>query len=137
MDRKRLGDYGEKIACSYLAKKGYEILERNYFKELSNLVKGEIDIIVKKKKTICFVEVKTIKDNQDKFLNSVNSGFFNPEDKVDFEKQKQLLKFAEIWLGENNIFLESNWQIDVVSVRVNLETQKAKIKHFENIVSKK
>ena len=42
MDKKRLGDYGERIACYYLEKKGYKVLERNYIKEWSGIEKGEI-----------------------------------------------------------------------------------------------
>ena len=36
------GDWGEALALSYLAKKGYEILERNY-----RTRHGEIDLIVR------------------------------------------------------------------------------------------
>ncbi len=127
MDRKQLGKFGENIACYYLKNKGYKILERNYIKEQSALLKGEIDIIAEQNKTIYFIEVKT--------LNSATSGFFNPEDKVDFQKRKKLINLAQIWLSEKQISLDSKWQIDAVSVKVDLISKKAKIKHFKNIVA--
>ena len=48
------GDYGEDLACKYLNKLGYKILERNY-----RIRGGEIDIVAKDKEYLTFVEVKT------------------------------------------------------------------------------
>lgn len=48
------GNYGEEIACKYLQKLGYKILERNY-----RIRGGEIDIVAKDKDALVFVEVKT------------------------------------------------------------------------------
>lgn len=48
-----LGREGEALACQFLQKKGYEIIERNY-----RFRKSEIDIIVKDGTTLVFVEVK-------------------------------------------------------------------------------
>lgn len=126
MNSKKLGDYGERIACYYLEGKSYKILERNYVKEWSGAAKGEIDIIVKKEGFISFVEVKTL---------SYKDSVFLPEDQVDFQKQKKLIKLAQNWLIENKIPLDTKWQIDVISIKVNLDTKKAKIKHFKNAIS--
>lgn len=49
-----IGNQGEKLACQYLQKMGYQILERNY-----RIRGGEIDIVGKDKETLVFVEVKT------------------------------------------------------------------------------
>ena len=57
MNNRELGNKGEDLACEYLIKNGYEILERN--KHFSKLC--EIDIIAKYKNKIVFVEVKTRK----------------------------------------------------------------------------
>ena len=48
------GNYGEDLACKYLRKIGYDILERNY-----RIRGGEIDIIARDKEFLVFVEVKT------------------------------------------------------------------------------
>jgi len=125
MDTKKLGIFGERIACYYLEKKGYKILDKNYVKELSAVSKGEIDIVARKEDIITFVEVKTL-SNKD--------SVFNPEDRVDFQKQKQLVKLAQIWLSGKKMPLDSKWQIDVVSIRVDFNSKKAKIRHFKNAV---
>jgi putative endonuclease len=125
MDSKQLGDVGEKIASQYLKEKNYQILGRNYSpKWISGPIRGEIDIISKKEDMISFIEVKTLIDGQ---------GFF-PEDKVNFAKQKKILKTAENWLMEKNIPLDSKWQVDVISVEINSDSKKAKIRHFQNAV---
>ena len=57
MNNREFGNKGEDLACEYLIKNGYEILERN--KHFSKLC--EIDIIAKFKNKIVFIEVKTRK----------------------------------------------------------------------------
>ena len=137
---KKLGDYGERIACCYLEKKGYKILDKNYSRKWQGgPQKGEVDIIARpcrnisgifsgaKGDTIHFIEVKTLSSNKNRD--------FLPEDKVNFRKQKQILKIAQDWLTEKKISLESKWQIDIVSIKVDLNTQKAKVHFLENVVS--
>lgn len=129
MNIKETGNLGEKVACYYLESKGYRILDKNYIKEWSSTFKGEIDIVAEKDKTVIFAEVKALTQPD-------RAGFyFSPEDKVDFQKQKKLIRLAESWLKENNISLESKWRIDVVSVKLSPDFQKAKIRHLENAVS--
>ena len=128
MNGKKIGNLGEEVACKFLKRKGYKILERNFTKELSALNKGEIDIIAKKDGIICFVEVKaSVPPRQDR-------GFF-PEDRVDFKKQQKLKKLGQMWLAENKIPFDSPWQIDVIAVNINISDKKAKVRHLENAVS--
>ena len=128
---KKIGQFGEKIAEKYLKKKGYQMLGKNYEEGLvSGPSRGEIDIIAKKDGAVIFVEVKTLLKNR-------RPGTFSdmsPEDKVDFKKQRKLIKTAQSWLAKNRIPLDSKWQIDVVAVRVDLDSKKAKIRHFKNAV---
>lgn len=132
MNSKRLGDFGEKIACYYLENKGYKILDRNYSRKwLSGPQKGEIDIVVEKDKVISFVEVKT------QASPAEDGAGFSPEERVNFQKQRHLIKIAQDWLSEKKIPLESKWQIDVISIKVDLNTKKAKIRHLKNAVSQK
>lgn len=51
---KNLGKLGEDLACAYLAKLGYKIIERNF-----RIRGGEIDIVAIDGKTLVYVEVKT------------------------------------------------------------------------------
>ncbi|PAF54188.1 hypothetical protein BKH42_01375 [Helicobacter sp. 13S00482-2] len=56
MSRKK-GLYAESLACEYLQKNGYEIIQRNFSSKY-----GEIDIIALKSKIIHFIEVKSGKN---------------------------------------------------------------------------
>ena len=57
MNNRVFGNAGEDLACRYLEKQGYKILERN--KQYSRFC--ELDIIALHKNTTVFVEVKTRK----------------------------------------------------------------------------
>ena len=124
MDTKKLGNFGEEITCHYLKGKGYKILERNFVKNWDSKKKGEIDIVAEKEDVISFVEVKTARGK--------TSGGFLPEDRVGSEKQRKLTQLAEKWLVKNKMPLDSKWQIDVVSIRVDFNSKKAKIRHLKN-----
>lgn len=128
MNTKELGNLGERIACEYLVKNGYDILERNY-----RISFGEIDIIAKRKwkflsqenKTIHFVEVKTI--------IAGNKNFF-PEEKINYKKQRKLRQLSQIWIEKNGFLKEHPYQIDVIGILVDEKTHKAKIDYFSNAV---
>jgi putative endonuclease len=127
MDSKELGILGEKIAENYLKKKGYKILEKNYspsFVSGPNI--GEVDIIAKKQNIIVFIEVKALKENY--------SRDFSPEMKVNYQKQRKIIKTAQSYILEKKFFSEIKWQIDVLSIVIDFQKRKAKIRHFENAV---
>lgn len=134
INTKRTGNLGEKIAENYLKKKGYQVLDKNYsFRIQGNPLEGEIDIVAKKDDIITFIEVKTLWQNR--------RNFFSPEEKVNFGKQKKLVKMAESWLMGRKIPLNSKWQIDIVSVEIKkpsfakaTEDEEVKISHFENAI---
>jgi len=130
MDTKETGFLGEKIALNYLKRKGYKILDKNYFFRISGSPqKGEIDIIAKKGDVISFFEVKTL------IKTFRNQPFdFLPEDKVNFSKRRKIIKAAESWLIRKKIPLNSKWQIDVISIEI-FPNKKLKISHFENAIS--
>lgn len=128
MNLKELGSFGENIACFYLKNKGYKILDRNYCKEWSAVSKGEIDIVAKKEETISFVEVKT------QTSPAFGGAGFSPEDKINFQKQRKLIKLAEIWFLEKKIPQDTRWQIDVITIKIDFNLQKAKIRHFKNAI---
>ena len=50
---RRLGIYGEDLACKYLQAKGYTILERNFRCRRF----GEVDIVASKAGVLSFIEV--------------------------------------------------------------------------------
>lgn len=108
------GSKSEDIATSYLVKKGYQILERNY-----HCSKKEIDIIVKKDNIITFVEVKSKTKKAD----------FNPEYLITAKKQKSIFQVANYYLEKNKVD-NCNFSFDVIIV--NYTSEGVKIEHYEN-----
>lgn len=74
------GFYAESLACEYLQKNGYEIVERNFSSKY-----GEIDIIALKNKIIHFVEVKSGKD-------------FEPIYAITAKKMSRIMKTIDYYL---------------------------------------
>ena len=105
--RQELGKRGEKAAVSFLQKKGYQILEINYRNRL-----GEIDIIARYQKTICFVEVKT--------RQSIHYG--SPYEAVTKIKQRKIIKIAQYYLSQNNA-IDVNIRFDVVAIYLSPQGQ--------------
>tara|TARA_R110002050_G_scaffold244268_1_gene380902 strand:- start:60542 stop:60904 length:363 start_codon:yes stop_codon:yes gene_type:complete len=95
-DHNELGTLGEEMAANYLAKKGYEILEKNY-----RFGRDEVDIIAKIEDYIVFVEVKT----------RANNYLGEPEEAVSRAKQKRIIKVAHHYLIENDLDNEGRFDI--------------------------
>lgn len=113
MNNREFGAKGEDLACEYLQKNGYEILERN--KHFSKLC--EIDIIAKYKNKIVFVEVKTRKNNS----------FGSPMEAVTKAKYNNIKTGVLSYLQQNSI---TEYQIDVIGITLEPEL---KIEHLKNI----
>ncbi len=112
--KKDIGNYGEKLACKFLKKLGYKIIDKNYRTKA-----GEIDIIARDHESFVFVEVKTRSD--------VSYGY--PEMNVHSKKLQNFRASAQIYILENNI--RNSFRLDVVSI--DLSHKPPEIKHFKNI----
>lgn len=112
--RKRLGNRGEEIAVKYLLKKGYYILDRNFYTRW-----GELDIICSDSdNSVIFVEVKT--------RRSTKYGF--PEEAITLGKQQKIKKAALIYLSsKKGLFKEIRF--DVVAILV--DDRKYEVNHIE------
>lgn len=131
MSTREIGKLGEKIAENYLKKKGYQILDKNYsFRIPGNPQKGEIDIVARKEDLITFFEIKTLIE---RWGRTPLIPLISPEEKVNFSKQRKLIKTAESWLMKKKIPLNSKWQIDILAIEI--IQGRVKISHFENSVS--
>ncbi|MFT6868555.1 MAG: putative endonuclease [Cyclobacteriaceae bacterium] len=110
MDNKAKGKYGEDLAVSYLKKKGFEIVERNYRHS-----HGEIDIIgMMKNELLIFVEVKSRKGNN----------YGEPETFVSSAQQKLIISTAEHYI------YAINWMKDIRFDIVSIIGQK--VDHIED-----
>ena len=113
MDNRKLGNAGEDLACRYLEKNGYKILERN--KHYSRFC--EIDIIAQYKSKIVFVEVKTRKTN----------AYGTPMEAITHTKYENIKKGVQYYLAEHKI---KDYRIDVVGITLKPEI---KIEHLKNV----
>ena len=115
LNKRSTGNKGEDIACEFLTKLGYKIIERNY-----QFGHGEIDIIAKDGEILVFVEVK--------YRKSLEYG--PPELAIPKSKQKQIRKIAEAYLYQNEI-KDTSCRIDVIAI-LHFPKEEPKINHIIN-----
>ena len=113
MNNRKFGDAGEDLACRYLEKQGYQILERN--KHYSKFC--ELDIIAKYKNTTVFVEVKTRK----------TANFGTPFEAITKNKYENIKLGVQFYLEENKV---KDYRIDVIGITLKPEI---KIEHLKNV----
>lgn len=134
-DNIKKGMIGEEAAVTYLKKKGYQIVERNYRTRY-----GEIDIICEHQgphkgseplccsplcaePTLVFVEVKT----------KTGERFGEPWEMVDRRKLEQVKRIATMYL-KNKRLGEPLCRIDVVGVWLDGSEKVEKLEHWENVM---
>ena len=118
-EKRKLGDIGENIACDFLKRRGFEIIERNYLRKW-----GEIDIVARKRNVIRFVEVKSV--------NRETSSGYRPEDNMHPWKLKRLGRTIQTYLLHKN--LDCDWQLDLITVKMDMNIRKARVEIIENII---
>ena len=116
-EKRKLGDIGENIACEFLVKRGFRVIDRNYLRKW-----GEIDIIAEKDEILRFVEVKTVS----------RATQIKPEENVHPGKLRRIARACQTYLLERRI--DKDWQIDVVTVRLDMKNHLAKCELIENII---
>ena len=114
---KLTGAWGEAVAAEYLRKKHYQILANSYHSRF-----GEIDLIVKNRKFLVFVEVKLRKSNQ----------FAKAAEYVDKRKQDKLRVTASIYLSENPTNLQPRFDVIEIYAPEGTATAAPEIYHMED-----
>lgn len=122
-NKRNFGDIGERTAARYLRDKGYEIIGMNYQNSLGRRL-GEIDIIAKDKNEIVFVEVKT--REMKKYENTL------PEENITRGKLRKLAKIGNLYLKQHDLY-KCDFRFDAVSVWLDLDKKRAKIKHIDHL----
>ena len=117
-EKKEIGALGEKIACEFLEVKGYRVKSKNFRTPF-----GELDIIARRGNFTVFIEVRT------RTTSSLGPPFLS----VTRLKQAHLIKNALFYLKKYGL-VDSDWRIDVVSVKLNHDRILEKIEHIENAV---
>lgn len=116
----RIGAIGEDIACKFLERRGYIILERNYRKPW-----GEIDVIALKRGIVHFVEVKTVQTP----LDGSREIDYRPEEMVTAFKLHKVARTAALYMESKRDKRE--FQIDALGVLMDPEKRIARCRFFE------
>ena len=114
-----IGALGEEIASIFFENKGYSVIEKNYRKKW-----GEIDLITVKDGVIHFVEVKSV--------GNIYNTLQMPEENVHEKKLKRLARTIQTYLSEKGEE-ETEWQLDVVAVFLNIQKKTAEVRMTENV----
>jgi putative endonuclease len=102
-DRIWLGNYGERVACSWLRSQGCRILARNYRAR----GRGEVDIVARDGRLLLFIEVKTRREGAK----------IRGLDAVGKDKQRLIERGANSWLKRLGT-REIPWRFDVIEIYV-------------------
>ncbi len=78
-----------------------QLITRNF-----NTRYGEIDLIMRDKDSLVFVEVRYRK----------HSGFVDGATSVTFSKQKKLIRTAEYYLQKNSVSIDTPARFDIISI---------------------
>lgn len=119
MSTRTTGNYGESLACEYLQKQGYQILERNYL-----IRGGEIDIVAMDGEYLVFIEVKCRYSHE----------YGLPVDSMTSWKIKALLKTALFYNQKNN-WGDRGYRLDFVSVDFAVDPENPQIELIKDITS--
>jgi putative endonuclease len=117
--RRRLGDFGERVAASHLEAKGYQILERNWATR-----EGEIDIIASRGDDLVFVEVRSKQGRQP-------TG--TPEESITGRKAQHLRAAAAAYSQEHPE-APANQRIDVVVLELDAKGRVMRVEQIENAI---
>jgi len=115
-----VGQRGEELARKFLEKKGFVVLESNF----KTPRWGEIDLVMRDRETIVFVEVKTRSGSSAKL-------FGGPLGSINYFKLRALKRAAQFYLSSKGYDREAA-RIDAVSVVLD-DKRDAEIEHFLNI----
>lgn len=111
------GAWGEALAAEYLRKKHYKLVAAGYQCRF-----GEIDLIVKDRKNLVFVEVKLRK----------NADFAAARDYVDRRKQDRIRVTASMYLSQNPTKLQPRFDVVEIYAPDGAETPTPEIFHMED-----
>ena len=116
--RRQLGDAGEQLAADHLARRGFQILDRNYRTRWE-----ELDIVACDERTIVFCEVKT---------RIAPRAGRDPLESVHPRKRAQIRRIAGRWLADRSDHPRvSDLRFDAIGVTLTSDGQLLRLDHVE------
>ena len=125
--RKEVGNLGESVACEYLKRRGFSILDRNYVKKT-----GELDIIAEREGTLHFVEVKTVLAEEFPLAENKGEDRYDPSLNLHQAKVRKVARTGEWYVLEKR--WEGEWQVDGALVWLRRRDGVARINYLPQIV---
>ena len=111
------GAWGEALAAEYLRKKRYSVVAAGYRSRF-----GEIDLIVRNRKYLVFVEVKLRK----------SANYAAAAEYVDRRKQDKLRVTASMYLSRNPTHLQPRFDVIEIYAPEGTATVRPEIYHLED-----
>ena len=111
------GELGERIAERWLRRQGWRVVQRRF-----RSGHRDIDLVVAQDDVVAFVEVKARR----------GAKFGDPVEAVNWNKQRQLVRSASVWIERHGRPSES-YRFDVVGVLV--EGERVRVRHIPNAFS--
>src|SRR5215468_4901812 len=115
--KQAFGELGERIAERWLRRQGWRVIQRRF-----RSGHRDIDLVVERDGTVAFVEVKARSGAQ----------FGDPVEAVNWNKQRQLVRSASVWIERHGKPSET-YRFDVVGVLV--EGDRVRVRHIPNAFS--
>jgi putative endonuclease len=117
--RARLGQRGEALAADELARRGFEIVERNWHCQI-----GEVDIVARRDEVWTLFEVRTRRGR----------AFGTPEESVTPAKMARMVNVAQMYLSDHGVNVhEVDWRIGLVAVEMDTAGYLLRVDVYENI----
>ena len=112
--KQAFGELGERVAARWLSRQGWRVVNRRF-----RSGHRDIDLVVERDGVVAFVEVKARNGAQ----------FGDPVEAVNWKKQKELTRSAQVWIDRHGRSGE-DYRFDVVGVLVQGES--VRIRHVPN-----
>lgn len=123
-EKRKFGDLGEAIAARYLQDRGFEVIERNFWKPW-----GEIDIVASKEGILYFFEIKTGNDI------GGSRETLRPELNLHAEKLKKFDRVVQTYLWERRIDPAAEWSFQAICILLDMEAKTAKVEVIKDLIS--
>jgi putative endonuclease len=115
----RLGQRGEDLAADELARRGFEIVERNWHCQI-----GEVDIVARRNGVWTLFEVRTRRGR----------AFGTPEESVTPTKMGRMADVARMYLSEHGVNVHGvDWRIGLVAVEMDEAGYLLRVDVYENL----
>ncbi|MBU6323642.1 YraN family protein [Patescibacteria group bacterium] len=125
--KKEIGALGEEVACEYLKRHGFRIVDRNVARKT-----GELDIVASEGETLHIVEVKSLVCPGFPSPITGDADAYDPSANLHEYKIRKVARTAEWYVA--NIDWEGEWQVDGCLVWLRERDGMARVRYLPQIL---